>query len=129
LRTRALFASGTIVAFAFALVILVGVFVVVLYKTNESGLPPVGASFRLLESAPANATVHELDYRAVHARDSFLEDHLDTTLQLGTSREAERLRVEQMRATLRDLTGDPSTALVVKWKGAVVQVAFSGFIQ
>ncbi|MFO1535561.1 MAG: hypothetical protein ABR586_07855 [Thermoplasmatota archaeon] len=127
MRTRSLFVSGTVVAIAFAALIVVGVLIVGLYKSREAGLPPVSATFQRIDAPPANATVHDLDFRAVHTRDSFLEDHLGTAVQQGASQELNRLRVEQMRATLRDLTGVPDSTLFVAWQGAVVQVDFSGF--
>jgi hypothetical protein len=118
-------ASGTKVALVFAFVVGLGVALVAVYKATESGRPPVAADFQHLAVAPANATVHDLDFRAVHSRDSFLEDHLATALQHGTSHETDRLRVEQMRATLDKLAGTDAT-LVVRWEGQVVQVTFSG---
>lgn len=124
--SRALLASGTLIAAAFAGIAILGAITVALYKAHESGLPPVSATFRLWTGAPANASVHPLDNAAVHARDSFLEDHLDTALDAGASRETDRLRVEQMRATVRDLAGVPDPTLFVEWNGKVVQVAFSG---
>jgi hypothetical protein len=126
LRTRSLFASGSIIAVAFAALILVGVFTVALYKSHESALPPASASFRLWEGPPANATVHELEFRAVHSKSSFLEDHLDTALESGSSSESTRLRVEQMRSTLRELAGVDDATLFVGWQGHVVRVSFSG---
>jgi hypothetical protein len=126
LRTGSLFASGTVIAIAFAALLGLGLLVVGLYKAHEASLPPVSASFRLWEGPPANATVHELEFRAVHGRDSFLEDHLGTALQNGASAESTRLRVETMRATLRDLTGVGDATLFVGWQGKVVQVSFTG---
>jgi hypothetical protein len=123
---RSLLASGTLIALAFGGVILVGVLVVGLYKAHEAGLPPASATFQRWPAAPANATVHPLNFTDVHARDSFLEDHLDTALQRGSSSEAGRLRVESMRATLLGLTRDAATTLFVAWEGQIVQVSFSG---
>lgn len=118
--------SGRLIVLAFAAFIVLGLAVVGFYKLREAGLPPVAADFQRVEAPPANATVHDLDFRAVHGRDPFLEDHLDTALQHGTSQETNRLRVEQMRATLRDLTGVQGATLHVGWQGAVVLVTFSG---
>ncbi|MEA3202842.1 MAG: hypothetical protein QOI63_508, partial [Thermoplasmata archaeon] len=103
-----------------------GVALVAIYKSHESGLPPASATFQHVDAAPANATVHDLAFRAVHTRDSFLEDHLDTALDRGSSSEATRLRVETMRATLRELTGVSDAMMFVRWEGEVVQVSFSG---
>jgi hypothetical protein len=119
-------ASGTVIALAFAALVGLGIAMVTLYKSHESGLPPVYAHFALLEGVPANATVHDLDFRAVHARDSFLEDHLDTALESGTSSETDRLRVEQMRSTVRDLAGVDDAIVFVGWQGRVVQIEFGG---
>lgn len=117
--------SGRLIVLAFAALLVLGLAVAGFYKLREAGLPPVAADFQRLDAAPANATVHDLDFRAVHDRDSFLEDHLETALEHGTSHESNRLRVEQMRATLSDLAG-PDTMLLVKWSGEIVQVSFSG---
>ena len=84
MRKGSLVASGTVIALAFAALVGLGIAMVALYKSHESGLPPVYAHFALLEGVPANATVHDLDFRTVHARDSFLEDHLNTALDHGT---------------------------------------------
>jgi hypothetical protein len=119
-------ASGTLLALSFALVVALGIAMVAFYKAKESSLPPVSASFVLQAAAPANATVHDLDFQTIHRRDSFLEDHLATAMQHGASNETTRLRVEQMRATLRDVAGTADSTLYVRWEGAVVKVAFSG---
>jgi hypothetical protein len=118
--------NGTLLALAFAAVLVLGIALVAVYKARESNLPAQRATFRLLPEAPANATVHELDFRAVHTRDSFLEDHLDTAVQRGSSSESERLRVQQMRDTLGQLTGTTQSPMLVRWGGHVVQVDFSG---
>lgn len=119
-------ATGTLIALAFAAILVLGLVVAAAYKAHEARLPPVEARFDRLQAAPANATVHTLDFRAVHDRDPFLEDHLDTAGQHGQSRETQRLRVERMHETLRTLTGSGGPVLLVQWQGALVQVAFSG---
>lgn len=116
--------SGRLIVLAFAAFIALGLAVVAFYKLQEASLPPVSASFQRLDAAPANATVHELDFRAVHSRDSFLEDHLETALEHGASQETNRLRVERMRATLTELAG-PDATLLVRWSDEVVRVTFS----
>ena len=127
MRKGSLIASGTLIAVAFAALLALGIFTVILYKTHEAGLPPESATFQRV-TPPANATVHELAYSDVHSKyqDSFLEDHLNTAVQSGTSSETDRLRVEQMRATIRALAGVDDTTLLVGWEGQVVQVSFSG---
>ena len=120
--------NGTLIVLAFAIALGLGITMVVLYKTHEASLPPASASFQRVDAAPANATVHELDFRAVHTQyqDSFLEDHLNTALDHGASSETERLRVQQMRATVIGITDVHDDVLFVGWEGKVVRVEFSG---
>ncbi|HEX2066171.1 MAG TPA: hypothetical protein VHI93_05095 [Candidatus Thermoplasmatota archaeon] len=118
--------TGTLIALVFAAILVLGLVFAAAYKAHEARLPPVAVTFHRLQDAPANATVHTLDFRAVHDRDPFLEDHLDTARQHGLSREAQRLRVERMHETLQALTGSGGPLLLVQWQDTVVQVTFSG---
>jgi hypothetical protein len=122
---RAPLASGTILVLAIAAILVMGIAVLAVYKAQQSGSPPISATFtRWDEPVPANVTIYDLDFRAVHAK-LFLEDHLNTALDHGTSTETERLRVQQMREDLTQLAAPDATMFVV-WEGKVVRVVFSG---
>lgn len=125
---RGLLASGSVIVLAIGAIVVLGLAVITIYKAKESGLPPVSASFQRLDSGAGNATVHTLDFKQVHATDPFLEDHLNTALDRGASLESQRLRVEQMRSTLTQLTGDSDDVLVVSWQDHLVRVVFSGIL-
>ncbi|HUR61111.1 MAG TPA: hypothetical protein VM286_01940 [Candidatus Thermoplasmatota archaeon] len=124
---KGLLASGSLIVLAIAGFIVLGLMVLAVYKTQETGLPAVSATFQRWDGpVPANQTLHDLDFRAVHAR-LFLEDHLQTALDHGNSTESQRLRVQQMRDDLTGLAA-PDPVLFVLWEGKVVRVVFSGLV-
>lgn len=110
---------GTIAA-----VVVLAVAVVVAYQVQRAGSVPETMRFELhdemLESV--NATV--LDFEEVH-RALFLEDHLDTAIDAGVSVETVQLRIDQLRATLHDLTRAEGPVWNVKWNGHLVVVTHS----
>ena len=116
--------SGKAIVIPVAILLLLALAVVAVHEWQQLGDPATTMSFARLEPG-ANATgAHLLTFDAVHKEheDPFLEDHLDTAVELGESRESEVLRIERMQATLEAITGHPGPSWLVTWRGVQVQV-------
>lgn len=115
--------AGKAIVVVFAAIIIAAALLFVAYKARESGEPPLSMRFERVPP-PANATVHELEYKSVHAA-LYLQDHLDTARDQGQSTEDLRLRVLSLRDTLNGLTGSAGPEWWVDWEGATVHIVMA----
>jgi len=131
--------AGKLVALTFAAVVLLAAGVVAVYKVEEARLPAIRMGFERIGPAandtgapparlplgPGNVSAPApLPYKEVHAA-YFLQDHLDEAARAGASSETIRLRVDLMRGTLADLTGNETGPWVVAWGGAAIRITLA----